>query len=56
MKTNATLINTSRGTIVNDNDLCEHLKENPDFSYATDVYNNEPSVGQTEFNHAFNTI
>lgn len=45
MKSNAILINTSRGSIVNDNDMCDHLKENPEFSYAADVYNNEPSTG-----------
>ena len=56
MKKNATLINTSRGQIVNDNELYEYLKENPDFNYATDVYNNEPSTGQADFNHVFNTI
>jgi D-3-phosphoglycerate dehydrogenase len=42
MKKDATLINTSRGTLTNEAELIEFLNANPGFTYATDVYQNEP--------------
>lgn len=42
MKKDATLINTSRGTLTNEAELIEFLNVNPLFTYATDVYQNEP--------------
>jgi len=51
MKTNATLINTSRGLIIDETDLEDHLKRNVDFNYGSDVFNNEPSTGKADFDH-----
>ncbi|WP_373893554.1 phosphoglycerate dehydrogenase [Virgibacillus natechei] len=42
MKENATLINTSRGGIINEDALYEFLKENKDFSAGLDVFEDEP--------------
>lgn len=53
MKSNATLINTSRGSIIDENDLEEHLRRNVEFNYGSDVFNNEPSTGKAEFEHKF---
>ncbi len=38
MKKDAVLVNISRGKIVVENDLYEHLKENPEFTAAIDVW------------------
>jgi D-3-phosphoglycerate dehydrogenase len=43
MKSDAVLINTARGNVINDNDLLEKLEANPNFWYGADVYNNEPT-------------
>lgn len=43
MKPDATLINTSRGAVVNEEELKAHLDANPDFMYMTDVPNGEPA-------------
>jgi D-3-phosphoglycerate dehydrogenase / 2-oxoglutarate reductase len=45
MKQNCILINTSRGFIVNEHDLYEHLKNNKDFFAAIDVFEKEPYAG-----------
>ena len=42
MKKSAYLINTSRGQIVNENDLVEALKSNEIAGAGLDVYENEP--------------
>lgn len=42
MKKNTVLINTSRGGIVNENDLCEALKVHKIFGAALDVFLDEP--------------
>lgn len=42
MGESALLINTSRGEVINENDLTLHLKENPDFMAALDVFEHEP--------------
>lgn len=51
MKTSAYLINTSRGKIVNENDLLEALKNNRIAGYATDVLANEPTLNKEFDNH-----
>ena len=40
-KKNLLLINTSRGELINENDLINFLNKNPNSSYATDVIANE---------------
>ena len=52
MKPNAAVINTSRGTLVNEADLHAHLEKNPEFWYGTDVFQGEPSVKEGPFDHA----
>ena len=42
MSDSAVLINTSRGEVINENDLILHLKENPNFRAALDVFEHEP--------------
>jgi len=42
MKPGATLINTARGAIVNEGDLCEILQERPDLTALLDVTHPEP--------------
>ena len=52
MKKNGVLLNTSRGDIINEADLIAHLDANPDFYYACDVYQGEPSTGSADdFQH-----
>ena len=52
MKKNSLLINTSRGSIVDEEDLLVHLQANPDsFWYAADVFMNEPSKSKDHFDH-----
>ena len=48
MKPDAVLLNTTRGTVVNDTDLLEHLETNKNFWYGTDVFNGEPPTSNTE--------
>jgi len=38
MKDNCVLVNIARGEIVNEGEIYEHLSNNPDFVYATDVW------------------
>ena len=42
LKKNCTLINTSRGDLINQKDLKMHLSNNPDFYAGLDVFNPEP--------------
>ena len=46
MKKDAVLINTSRGGIVNENELYEWLSQNKDFSTVIDVFEQEPYKGK----------
>ena len=43
MKPDAVLLNTSRGSIVNEEHLLAHLETNKNFWYGTDVFNGEPA-------------
>ena len=52
MKSDAMLINTSRGNVVNEEALLAKLEACPNFWVGTDVYNGEPTVKATnDFNH-----
>ena len=51
LKPNAVLLNTSRGSLVNEQDLLAHLESHPDFWYGTDVFVGEPSVKEGPFDH-----
>ena len=44
VKNNAYLINTSRGDLINENDLLDFLKSNKIKGYATDVLSGEPNI------------
>lgn len=46
MKTNAVLVNTARGSIVNESDLISALSDNRIYAAALDVYEFEPSIGE----------
>lgn len=48
MKPNATLINTARGSVLNEDDLCTVLKERPDLTAILDVTDPEPPAGDSE--------
>eukprot|EP01017_Pseudomicrothorax_dubius_P046511 TRINITY_DN8200_c0_g1_i4.p1 TRINITY_DN8200_c0_g1~~TRINITY_DN8200_c0_g1_i4.p1 ORF type:complete len:295 (-),score=72.07 TRINITY_DN8200_c0_g1_i4:503-1387(-) len=52
MATDAVLINTSRGDIVNEDELIAHLNANKDFWYATDVFVGEPADKAAPFDNA----
>lgn len=49
MKKDALLINTSRGDLVVERDLVNHLEENKNFHAGLDVFENEPSLKCSEF-------
>ena len=49
MKPDGVLLNTSRGSVVNDADILAHLNDNPNFWYGTDVFNGEPSGKEAEW-------
>ena len=52
MKKDAVLINTSRGTIVNEEHLLAHLEANKNFWFGTDVFNGEPAgTKEVAFTH-----
>lgn len=42
LKKSCSIINTSRGDLINENDLIEHLDKNPDFYAGLDVFDPEP--------------
>lgn len=50
MKPTAILVNTSRGPVIDESALVEHLRSHPDFRAALDVYEHEPALtpGLTE--------
>jgi D-3-phosphoglycerate dehydrogenase len=51
MKDDAILINTARGTVVNEDDLLEKLESSKNFWVGTDVYNGEPAGKEADFQH-----
>jgi D-3-phosphoglycerate dehydrogenase len=52
MKPEAVLLNTSRGTVVNEDDLLAHLEGNKGFWFGTDVFNGEPAgTKEVPFTH-----
>ena len=54
MKSNAILINTSRGGIVNEKDVADHLFKKPNFYYCCDTFVDEPYNGElTAFHNAY---
>ncbi len=54
MKQNAILINVARGAIINEKDLYEHLKANPNFMVGLDAWWNEPfNSGEFRLNYPF---
>lgn len=44
MKTDAILINTSRGPVIDEASLAEHCRLNPDFTAGLDVFEKEPVI------------
>lgn len=48
MKPNAVFINTSRGSVVVEDELVAHLEANPDFWVGSDVFANEPAAGKLQ--------
>jgi D-3-phosphoglycerate dehydrogenase / 2-oxoglutarate reductase len=52
MKPDAVLLNTSRGTVVNEEHLLAHLEANKNFWFGTDVFNGEPAgTKEVPFTH-----
>jgi D-3-phosphoglycerate dehydrogenase / 2-oxoglutarate reductase len=52
MKPDAILLNTSRGTVVNEEHLLAHLEANKNFWFGTDVFNGEPAgTKEVSFTH-----
>jgi D-3-phosphoglycerate dehydrogenase len=52
MKPDGVLLNTSRGTVVNEEDLLAHLNSHPNFWFGTDVFNGEPAgTKEVAFTH-----
>jgi len=51
MKKDAVLLNTSRGSIVNEDQLFAHLEENKEFWFGTDVFKGEPAGKDGAFDH-----
>ena len=49
MKNNALIINTARGNLVSEVDLCEAIKENKIGGAAIDVFETEPAINNTLF-------
>jgi len=53
MKTNAILVNTSRGPVIDEPALVDHCRNNPEFKAGLDVFENEPLMapGLTELDN-----
>ena len=52
MKSNAVLINTSRGDVVDEDALLAKLDACPDFWCGLDVFKGEPSAKACDWSHA----
>lgn len=54
MKADAVLVNTSRGAVIDEKALVEHLRSHPDFRVGLDVFENEPALtpGLAELSNA----
>jgi len=52
MKPDGILINTSRGEILNEKEVLEHLNTNKIFKLGLDVYSGEPTVPKGTFDSA----
>ncbi len=52
MKPDAVLINTSRGEIMNEQQILEHLEKNKDFWLGLDVFHGEPADKKAPFESA----
>jgi hydroxypyruvate reductase 1 len=44
MKSNAVLVNTSRGPVIDESALVDHCRRHPDFHAGLDVFENEPEL------------
>ena len=49
LKKDCVLINTSRGSVVDEEDLLYHIDANKQFYYACDVFEGEPSEKKAKF-------
>lgn len=56
LKSDCAIINTSRGDLINENDLVSHLNENKNFYAGLDVFNPEPPHSKNELLKLKNTI
>ena len=56
LKSDCAIINTSRGDLINENDLISHLNENKNFYAGLDVFNPEPPHSKNELLKLKNTI
>lgn len=56
LKNDCAIINTSRGDLINEKDLINHLKENNNFYAGLDVFNPEPPTSSNELLKLNNTI
>ena len=56
LKSDCAIINTSRGDLINENDLIFHLNENKNFYAGLDVFNPEPPHSKNELLKLKNTI
>lgn len=52
MKEDAMLINTARGSVINDEALLAKMEACPNFWFGTDVFNGEPSAGVADWANA----
>ena len=56
LKSDCAIINTSRGDLINENDLISNLNENKNFYAGLDVFNPEPPHSKNELLKLKNTI
>lgn len=56
LKSDCSIINTSRGDLIDEKDLIYHLKENKNFYVGLDVFNPEPPSSSNELLKLKNTI